>query len=135
MLHVPSKLTLMGFALDCLEPQLRCYVPYRTAARAFALAASSSRFLGGAFVSSECNKRWAISATPSTAAKNAASFVFDGFENPLIFLTNWIDAARTSSSLTGGSKLNKGRIFLHIMSALTLRPDDVRAIIVAKHPS
>jgi hypothetical protein len=100
---------------DFLKAQLRCYVPYRTAARAFALAASSSRFLGGAFVSSECNKRWATSATPSTAAKNAASFVFDGFAKPLIFLTNWSEAARTSSSVTGGAKLNKGRIFLHII--------------------
>ena len=107
-------------------------VPYRTAARAFALAASSSRFLGGAFVSSECNKRCATSATPSTAAKNAASFVFDGFENPLIFLTNWSEAARTSSSVTGGSKLKRGRIFRHIRSGSTLRRDSVPAINTAK---
>lgn len=91
--------------------------PYRSAARAFALAASSSRSLGGAFVSSERNSLAETSATPSTAAKKAASFSFDGFVKPLIFLTNCSEAARTSSSVTGGSKLKRGRIFLHIISS------------------
>jgi hypothetical protein len=33
---------------------------------------------------------------------------------PLIFLTNCSEAARTSSSVTGGSKLKSVLIFLHI---------------------
>jgi hypothetical protein len=79
------------------------------------LAASSSRFLRGAFVSSERNSRVETSATPSTAAKKAASFTFDGLAKPLIFLTNCSEAARTSSSVTGGSKLKRGLMFLHIL--------------------
>jgi pantetheine-phosphate adenylyltransferase len=37
---------------------------------------------------------------------------------PLIFLTNWIDAARISSSVTGGSKLNSGLMLLHMALGL-----------------
>src|SRR6202050_1792787 len=88
--------------------------PNRTAARAFALAASSSRFFGGAFVFSERRRRVEIPATSSTADRNKLSFAFDGLVNPLIFLTNWREAARISSSVTGGSKLNRIFIFLHI---------------------
>src|SRR5437660_9188389 len=55
-----------------------------------------------------------MSAISSTAARNDASFAFDGLLKPLIFLTNWSDAARISSSVTGGSKLNNGRMFRHI---------------------
>src|SRR5271165_6465643 len=55
-------------------------------------------------------------ATSSTAAKKAASLAFDGLLKPLIFLTNWSEAARTSSAVTGGSKLNRILIFLHIES-------------------
>ena len=57
-------------------------------------------------------------ATSSIAASNAASFAFDGLLKPLIFLTNWSEAARISSELTGGSKLKRVLIFLHI--AMTL---------------
>jgi hypothetical protein len=88
--------------------------PNRSTARAFAFAASSSRFFGGAVVSSERRSRFEIPATSSTAAKNASSFAFDGFVNPLIFRTNCSEAARTSSSVTGGSKLNNVLIFLHM---------------------
>src|ERR1700730_6690606 len=89
-------------------------VPNLSAARAFALAASSSRFFGGAFVSIERRRRVEIPAISSTAAMNKPSFAFDGLLKPLIFLTNWSEAARTSSSVTGGSKLKRGLIFLHI---------------------
>src|SRR5438094_864319 len=92
-------------------------VPYAlnlSAARALALAASSSRFLGGALVSSERRNCAETPATSSTAAWNAASFAFDGLVNPLIFLTNCNDAARISSSVTGGSKLKSVLIFRHI---------------------
>src|SRR5258708_30027901 len=75
------------------------------AARAFAFVASSSRFFGGAFVSSECKKRLETAAISSTAARNAASFAFDGLLKPLIFLTNLSDEARISSDFTGGSKV------------------------------
>jgi len=53
-------------------------------------------------------------AISSTAARNGLSFPFDGLLNPLIFLTYWSEAARTSSSVTGGSKLKRVLIFLHI---------------------
>src|SRR6266496_4076596 len=85
-----------------------------SAARALALAASSSRFLGGALVSSKCRNRAETPATSSTAARNAASLAFDGLVNPLIFLTNCNDAARISSSVTGGSKLKSVLMFRHM---------------------
>src|SRR5207245_4943489 len=81
---------------------------------AFRKSASRSRFFGFALVSSECRKRpeaWAIS---SMAAVNERSFAFEGWLKPLIFRTNCSEAARISSSVAGGSKLNRGRIFLHI---------------------
>jgi hypothetical protein len=59
--------------------------PNLSAARAFALAASSSRLFAGALVSRERRRRvetWAIS---SIALRNADSFAFDGLLNPLIF--------------------------------------------------
>ena len=57
----------------------------------------------------------AAAATSSTARLNASSFVFDGFVKPLILRTNCSDAARTSSSVTGGSKLNNGLMLRHIL--------------------
>lgn len=101
------------------EPQS----PNLAAARAFAFAASSSRFFGGALVSSERSNRAETPATSSTAARKEASFAFDGLVNPQIFLTNWRDAARTSSSVTGGSKLKRILMFLHMdLLCPTLRP-------------
>ena len=91
--------------------------PNRAAARAFALAASSSRFFGGAVVSRDRSRRVEAAATSSMACKNAASFDFEGFVNPLIFLTNCSDAAWISSSETDGSKLNNVLIFRHIYLA------------------
>jgi len=88
--------------------------PNLSAARAFAFAASSSRFFGGAFVSSERRSRCEIPAISSIAARNAPSFAFDGLLNPLIFLTNCNEAARTSSSVTDGSKLKSVLMFLHM---------------------
>jgi hypothetical protein len=88
--------------------------PNLAEARAFAFAASSSLLLGGAFVSSEWIKRFEIAAISSTAAWNAASFAFDGLLKPLIFLTNCSEAARTSSGVTGGSKLKRVLIFRHM---------------------
>src|SRR5215469_15372546 len=93
--------------------------PNRATARAFALAASSSRFFGGAVVSRERSSRSDTPATSSTAASNAASFALDGLVNPLILRTNWSEAARTSSGVTGGSKLKSVLIFLHTACHLT----------------
>jgi hypothetical protein len=48
------------------------------------------------------------------AARKGASFAFDGLLKPVIFLTNWRAAARTSSSVTGGLKLKRVLMFLHM---------------------
>ncbi len=69
--------------------------------------------LWGAPVSSERRRRLAESAI-SLAVLNAASFAFEGLLNPLILRTNCSEAARTSSSVTGGSKLKSTRMFLHM---------------------
>jgi hypothetical protein len=81
--------------------------------QARALASSSARVLGGAFVSSELRRFLETAATSSTAARKEASLAFDGLLKPLIFLTNCSAAPRISSSVTGGSKLNRVLMFLH----------------------
>ena len=73
-----------------------------------------SVLLGGALVSNASTSLRATSAMSSIARLNAAWFAFDGAVKPLILRTNCTDAARTSSSLAGGSKLKSGRMFLHI---------------------
>src|SRR5262249_22934626 len=60
---------------------------YLSAARARAFCASSSRFFGGAAVSSERRSRSEARAILSTACWNKASFAFDCFVKPLIFLS------------------------------------------------
>ena len=57
---------------------------------------------------------------PSTAARKAASFVFDGLLKPLTFRTNCREAARISSSVTGGEKLKRILIFRHMSDALNV---------------
>src|SRR5579859_2027987 len=94
------------------------WVPYLWAARALALAASSSRFFGGAEVSMESKSLLETIVISSTAAINEASLALEGFANPLIFRTNCRAAARTSSSVTGGWKLNRILMFRHIRSTL-----------------
>lgn len=74
-----------------------------SAARARALAASTVRFLGGAFVSSELSRLREITVMASTAVRNAARLVIDGLLKPLILRTNWVDADRISASVAGGS--------------------------------
>src|SRR5215469_7214408 len=108
MLAATTRLFHPNFERERFQSLNRC------AARAFAFAASSSRFLGGALVSSVCNSRAEISATSSIAFRNAGSFALEGFVNPLILRTNWSDAARISSWVTGGSKLNKVLMFRHM---------------------
>ena len=89
--------------------------PNLSAPRALAFAASVSRFLGAPFVSSDRRRRAEISAISSTAAWNGPSLAFEGLLKPLIFLTNWSEAARISSAVTGGSKLKRVLMFLHIL--------------------
>src|SRR5215467_7493401 len=103
------------------EDAIQAGRPNRAWERALALAASSSRFLGGAVVSSEYRRRRETIVTSSTAASNEASFAFEGFVNPLILRMNCRAAARTSSSVAGGSKLNRILIFRHIRSILIRR--------------
>jgi hypothetical protein len=96
--------------------------PNLSTARALAFAASSSRFFGGALVSMDRRRRIDTAATSSTAAWKISSFDFDGLLKPVIFLTNCNEAARTSSSVTGGSKLKSVLIFLHIRGLHSLKP-------------
>src|SRR5580700_6913850 len=95
----------------------RNQLPNLSAARAFALAASSSRFLGGAVVSRECSSRDEMPAISSIAARNDSSLAFDGLLKPVIFRTNCSEAACTSASFAGGSKLKSVLIFRHISIA------------------
>src|SRR5579871_4190953 len=90
------------------------HVPKRRIDRAFRFAASSSRFLGCASVWSDSSRRADTSATSLTAASKADSLPLDGLVNPLILRTNCKEAARISSSVTGGSKLKSGLMFRHI---------------------
>src|SRR6266480_7714223 len=90
------------------------YLGNLCAVRARALAASSVRFFGGAFVSSELRKMLVTAAISSTAARNAASFAFDGLLKPLTLRTNCNEAARSSSSVAGGSKSKRLLMVLHI---------------------
>ncbi len=53
-------------------------------------------------------------ATWSIARWKAASLARDGWWNPEIFLTNWSAAPSISSSVAGGSKLNRVRMFRHM---------------------
>src|ERR1043166_1181766 len=60
----------------------------RSAVRARALAASTSRLRGGELVTSDSSSSEATLVSSSTAWLNAASFDFAGLLKPLSFLTN-----------------------------------------------
>src|SRR6202030_305060 len=96
-------------------------------------AASSSRFFGGAVVARECKRRAEIAAISSIAARNEASLAFDGLLKPVIFLTNCSDAARISSSVTGGSKLKRVLILRHILMTSTTRTQRARRTSRTRH--
>ena len=82
--------------------------------RARPLAASSIRSFGAALVSSAPSNLRDAAAISSTAARNAASLAFEGVLKPLTLRTYCNEAARISSSLTGGSKLKSVLMFRHI---------------------
>jgi len=70
------------------------YLLKRSAARVLALAASSSRFLGGAAVSSDSRRRLETVAISAIAAWKASSFAFDGLWKPVILRAKCSEAAR-----------------------------------------
>src|SRR5712691_6493642 len=93
---------------------------YLFAALARARSVSTSRSRGSALVTSESSRFWATLPTSSMARLNAASFAFEGLLKPESFLTNWSDASPISSSVAGGSKLNKVLMFRHIIFSFPL---------------
>ena len=68
---------------------------------------------GGALVTSASSSRDVAAATSSTARANAASLAFEGARDPLTLRTYCSDAARISSGVVGGSKLDSVRMFRH----------------------
>jgi len=92
-----------------------------------AFAASRSRLRGGAVVSSDLRSLREAVVTSSTATRNAGSLARDGLLKPLSFLTNCSAAARISSSVTGGSKLKRGLMFLHMHAIPILDDTTVQA--------
>jgi hypothetical protein len=74
-------------------------------ARARTFAASTSRFLGGAFVTSALSSFDETFATSVTARLKASSLTTEGFVNPLIFRMYCMAAAWISSCVAGGLKL------------------------------
>src|SRR5215472_13987174 len=90
--------------------------PNRATARACALAASASRLRWGAVVSIEWSRSEETRAISSMAALKAASLGFEGWCMPVILRTNCIEAARTSSEVTGGSKLKSVLMLRHMVS-------------------
>src|SRR4051794_26135648 len=95
--------------------------PKRWRERSRALTASTSRLRAGAEVCKEVKSRRAVSETSSTARLKASAFACDGALKPESLRTNCSAEARTSSSLAGGSKLNKVRILRHITGLLRPR--------------
>ena len=82
-----------------------------------AFSASTSRLRVGTCVVRDPINLLVTAVVSSTASWKAFSFTFDGLLNPLTFLTNCKHAARTSSSVAGGSKLKSVLIFLHILAS------------------
>jgi hypothetical protein len=68
-------------------------------------------------VTSAASKRLVLAAISSTARPKAASFTLEGFWEPLTLRTYWSAAARTSSSVAGGSKLWSVLMFRHMASS------------------
>src|SRR5215469_6815446 len=86
----------------------------RSAALARALAASTSRWRGGALVTRESSSSRAAVATRSTARSKASWFTLEGRVKPLSLRTNCSDDALISSSVAGGLKLWSVLIFRHM---------------------
>ena len=76
---------------------------YRSAARALALAASTSRSRAGAFVTRLSSRCCVSCATCCTASSKAASLAKDGFVKPVTLRTYCRAEASISSAVAGGS--------------------------------
>src|SRR5262245_59325534 len=94
--------------------------PKRSAARARAFAASTSRSRGGAVVTRESSSSWATSVTRSTARLKTASLALEGRVVPLSLRTNCSAEARTSSSVAGGLKLCRVLMLRHMGCSVAL---------------
>src|SRR5699024_11112465 len=119
--HVPGRVCRPGAGGQ------EATVPYRLAARAFALAASTSRSFGGAVVvrsASRCSVMWAMSAT---ACSKVSLFACDGLFIPLTLRTYCSAAACTSSEVACGSKLYRVRMLRHMVPSSPLRRPSTRA--------
>ncbi len=116
-----SRLTRIHIKPD----RLLRYEPNRRTARAWALAASISRFRGDAVVTMEPSRVEEARVISSTARLNAFRFAAEGSTNPVIFRTNCRAAIRISSPVAGGSKLYRVLIFLHTLltSGYAERPE------------
>ena len=79
------------------------------------MAASSSRFLGGALVVSESISRRVEAVISATARLVASRLRREGLRPPDTLRTNCAAAASTSASVAGGWKLFSGLMFLHIL--------------------
>jgi len=108
---------------------LNPYLLRKPLRRACARLGDLFRAVTRAFVSSELRKVLEIAAISSTAARNAASLAFDGLLKPLTFLTNCKEAARISSSVTGGSKLKRVLMFLHTIVTSMFQSGNTKAIL------
>ena len=95
----------------------------RRAALARALAASTSRFLGGAAVTRASTSIRVSAAICSTARSKAARLAPDGREAPMILRTYCRAAAWTSSSVAGGSKLWRVRMLRHMAHEVNERSE------------
>jgi hypothetical protein len=78
------------------------------------LAASVSRFFGGALVTSFDRRSVVISETASTASSKASWLACEGLVEPLTLRTYCSAEAWISSSVAGGSKLWSWRMFRHM---------------------
>src|SRR5689334_1014088 len=100
--------------------RLQLHLAKRCALRARALAASTSRVRGAAFVCRACNSLCDVAAISLIAALKAAALASEGLLNPLTLRTNCSAAASTSCSVAGGWKLKSGRILRHIVDSAVL---------------
>src|SRR5664279_301749 len=116
--------------------QLATAVPKRFSLRARALAASSSRSFGGAFVTRSSSRCLVMCAISATARSKVSWFVTDGFVAPLTLRTYCNAAAWTSSSVAGGSKLCRTLMFRHMSPGWHTPGRDSSADVTGKvHPS
>src|SRR6201996_3895902 len=90
------------------------YAAKRCSERAFALAASTSRFFGGAVVTRWSSSLRVAASTSATACSKAASLACEGLLEPLILRTYWRAEEWVSSAVAGGSKLWRVLMFLHM---------------------